>query len=101
MLHIGWKLWQRKAFERADREEFAEFAPTFAVAGDTGIEVAVVDAEFDAEDGFDVTLFALIDPLHGTGRIVDIGQCQGREAAAGGAFCQVFRRDGAVLEGVI
>lgn len=116
MLHFRGSLGEREAVEGAGGEEFAEFAPAFGVAGDAGVEVVTggwagfgirrgddggAGAEFDAEDGFDVAFAAFCDPFHGAGGIVDVSQCQGGDTPAGGAFGQLFGRQGAIFEGII
>ena len=57
--------------------------------------------ELDAEDGFDIAFAAFFDPADGAGGVVDIGEGQGRDTPAGGAFCQLFGREGTVFEGVV
>ncbi len=116
MLHFRGSLGQREVVEGTCGEELAEFAPPFGVAGDAGVEVVAggwagfrvggsddggPGAEFDAEDGFDVPFAAFFDPFYGAGRVVDIRQCQGRDATAGGTFGQLLRREGAVFKGIV
>jgi len=87
MLHFRGPLGQREVVEGTCREELAEFAPSFGVAGNAGVEVVACGwtgfgiggsddggpgAEFDAEDGFDVPFAAFFDPFYGAGRVVDI-----------------------------
>ena len=57
--------------------------------------------ELDAEDGFDIAFAAFFDPADGAGGVVDIGEGQCRNTPAGGAFCQLFGREGTVFEGVV
>lgn len=58
-------------------------------------------AELDTEDGFDIAFAAFCDPADGAGGVVDIGERQGRDPPAGGAFCQLFGRESTVFEGVV
>ena len=114
MLHFGGSLGQWGAFKGRDGEEFAELAPAFGIAGEAGVEVMAgweagfgingggrTGTELDAEDGFDIAFAAFFDPADGAGGVVDIGEGQGRDTPAGGAFCQLFGREGTVFEGVV
>ena len=116
MLHFRGSLGQREVVEGTGGEEFAEFAPAFGVTGDAGVEVMAgrgtgfgvggcddggAGAEFDTEDGFDITFTAFFDPCYGAGRVVDIRQRQGSDTTAGGPFGQLLGRKSAVFEGII
>lgn len=88
-------------FEGRDGEKFAEFAPAFGILGEAGVEVAAIETKFDTENGFDIAFAAFFDPGDGAGGVVDIGEGQCRDTPAGGAFCQLFGREGTVFEGVV
>jgi hypothetical protein len=115
VFHFRRTLREWEAIEGTGGEEFAEFAPSFGVAGDTGVEVmaegeifgrGVSDygrsgPEFYTEYWFDIAFTAFFDPCYGAGGIVNIGEGQGCNATQGGAFCQLLGREGAVFEGII
>ena len=114
MLHFGGSLGQGYVFEGTVSEEFAEFAPAFGILGEAGVQVTAPwrsrglvpersrrGMKFNAEDGFDIAFAAFFDPGDGAGGVVNIGEGQGRNTPAGGAFRQLLRREGTVFEGVV
>ncbi|HZV67992.1 MAG TPA: hypothetical protein VFG10_00520 [Saprospiraceae bacterium] len=101
MFHLRWPRGKGDAIERTCGEKFAEFAPSFCVAGDAGVEIASIEPVFDAEDGLDVAFFAFFDPLDSAGGVVNIGEGEGGDATTGGSFGQVLGGERAVFEGVV